>query len=435
MNIPTPSGQTSLRALRALVREHSVLAALEVFADELGSIFRFTMPGFNPVMLVGPEAARFVLVSDRQNLRWRNDSDPVTLLLRHGVLVEDGEPHDSLRRAMTPALHKQMLTHYAADMLRCTDSVTARWVPGSAPDMLVEMRRIALLILTDTLFKVDFSSDIGRMWNAVLKTLAYISPGMWILWRNAPRPGYSKALQQMNDYLYQIIRHRKQVLGSTDDLLGHLINMGMDDDLIRDQLLTMLIAGHDTSTALLSWTLYLLGKHPDSLHQVQAELDAVLGSQAPTAETVIELRYLEQVIEESLRLYPPIHLGSRVAAEDLDFQGHTIPSGTRVMYSIYLTHRMKQYWDEAARFNPERFSAEGNRLRQPYTYLPFGGGPRNCIGAAFGRIEAKLVLARILQQFDLALLPKPVYAHMGATLEPRPGVWMQVTPRASQQSP
>lgn len=429
MNIPTPNGQTSLRALRAFIRERSVMAALEVFADELGSIFRFTMPGFNPVMLVGPEAARFVLVSDRRSLRWRNDDDPVTLLLRHGVLVEDGASHDALRRAMNPALHKQMLNRYTEAMLRCTDAVTSQWAAGNHLDMLVEMRRIALLILTDTLFKVDFSSDMRRMWNAVLKMLAYISPGIWIFWRDAPRPGYAKALRQMDDYLYQIIRARRQALGTTDDMLGHLIAIGMDDSLIRDQLLTMLIAGHDTSTALLSWTLYLLGQHPDSLRRVQEEVDAVIGEDFPNAETVIELRYLEQVIEESLRLYPPIHLGSRVAADDLDFQGHTIPAGTRVMYSIYLTHRMKQYWHEPARFEPERFSAENNRQRQPYTYLPFGGGPRNCIGAAFGRIEAKLVLARILQQFNLRLLPRPVHAHMGATLEPRPGVWMQAAPR------
>jgi cytochrome P450 len=238
----------------------------------------------------------------------------------------------------------------------------------------------------------------------------------------------------MDEYLYRIIRMRRESLGTTNDMLGHLIAMGMEDGLIRDQLLTMLIAGHDTSTALLSWTLYLLGRHPDIQRRVQAELDTMIGSHPPTTETVIELHFLEQVIEESLRLYPPIHLGSRVAADDLDFQGHTIPSGTRVMYSIYLTHRMKQYWHEPARFDPDRFSADRSRQRTPYTYLPFGGGPRNCIGAAFGRIEAKLVLARILQQFDLALLPNPVHAHMGATLEPRPGVLMQVVRRTAQWS-
>ncbi len=427
-SIPTPKGPTSLRALRALRREHSVLAALEVFNRELGDIFRFTLPGFKPVMLVGPEAARMVLVSSRDDLRWRNEADPVTLLLRHGVLVEDGDAHDRLRRTMNPALHKQMLNNYAAAMVRGTDQIVQQWRDDEPRDMLVEMRRVALLILMETLYRVDFSPELDRLWSAILKTLQFISPGLWILWPGIPRPGYERALRQMDDYLYQIIRLRRACLGETDDLLGGLIAAGLDDDLIRDQLLTMLIAGHDTSTALLSWALYLLGQHPPAMSQAQNEVDSVLAGQTPTLEHAAHLHYLGQVIDEALRLYPPIHLGSRVAAVDLPFQGYTIPAGTRVMYSIYLTHRQPAYWDEPGAFRPERF-APGQPRPQPYTYLPFGGGPRNCIGAAFAQVETKLVLARILQQVELAALPKPVYAHMGATLEPRPGVPMRVKRR------
>jgi cytochrome P450 len=125
-----------------------------------------------------------------------------------------------------------------------------------------------------------------------------------------------------------------------------------------------------------------------------------------------------------MRLYPPIHLGSRVAAVDLNFQGYTIPAGTRVMYSIFLTQRMPEYWEDAAAFKPERFEPEAKRAQAPYAFLPFGGGPRNCIGAAFAQIEAKVVLARLLQQYQLTLMPKRVRMSMGATLEPRPGVWM-----------
>lgn len=427
--IPTPKGPTSLRALQALRREHSVLAALEVFNRELGDIFRFTLPGFKPVMLVGPEAARMVLVSSRDDLRWRNEADPVTLLLRHGVLVEDGDAHDRLRRTMNPALHKQMLNNYAAAMVRGTDQIVQQWQDDEPRDMLVEMRRVALLILMETLYRVDFSPELDRLWSAILKTLQFISPGLWILWPGIPRPGYERALRQMDDYLYQIIRLRRACLGETDDLLGGLIAAGLDDDLIRDQLLTMLIAGHDTSTALLSWALYLLGQHPLAMSQAQNEVDSVLAGQTPTLEHAAHLYYLGQVIDEALRLYPPIHLGSRVAAADLPFQGYTIPAGTRVMYSIYLTHRQPAYWDEPGAFRPERF-APGQPRPQPYTYLPFGGGPRNCIGAAFAQVETKLVLARILQQVELTALPKPVYAHMGATLEPRPGVPMRVKRRS-----
>ncbi|NWG16976.1 MAG: cytochrome P450 [Chloroflexi bacterium] len=425
--IPTTNQDVSLLALRSLIRDRSVLGALEVFQQQLGSIFQITLPGFKPVMLAGPEAARFVLVSSRDDLRWRSEGDPVTALLRHGVLVTDGEQHDTLRRAMTPSLHKNMMNRYVETMWRATDQVMQTWVDGEQRDMLVEMRRIALLILTETLFKVDFAPELNRLWQPILKAIQYISPGWWVIWPGVPRPGYGRVLRQLDDYLFQIIRARRAAVGEADDLLGGLImTPGMDDDLIRDQLLTMLIAGHDTSTALLSWSLYLLGKHPEAMQRAVEEARALPFPEPPSLEQITGLHYLDQVIHEALRMYPPIHLGARIAAQDLDFQGYIIPAGTRVMYSIYLTHRMKAHWNEPARFNPERFTPENNRQRAPYTYLPFGGGPRNCIGALFGQVESKIVLARILQQYSLMLAQQPVHAHMGATLEPRPGVMMNV---------
>ncbi len=422
--IPSPSGLTGLHALRQMARERSVLGALTVFNRELGNIFRLTLPGFKAVMLVGAEAARFVLVSGRDDLRWRMEGDPVTMLLRHGVLVEDGNSHDQIRRAMNPALHKQMLQTYVEAMWRGTDQVMSRWSDDIAIDMLPEMRRVALLVLLDTLFKVDFTPDMDRLWQAVLKTLSYISPGLWMFSSRIPRPGYADGLRQMDDYLYQMIRLRRAHIGEPTDLLGLLISdTAMDDNLIRDQLLTMLIAGHDTSTALLSWTIYLLGKHPTIMQQAQAEVRAVLGDQPPTLDTLRNLPLLDRIIDESLRLYPPIHLGSRLAAQDLEFNGYVIPAGTRVMYSIYVTQRMPEYWDAPDEFHPKRFAPDAPKPA-PYTYLPFGGGPRNCIGAAYAQVEAKVILARILQQRTLTLLPRRVNAYMGATLEPRPGVFM-----------
>ena len=215
-----------------------------------------------------------------------------------------------------------------------------------------------------------------------------------------PRPGYKRSLQQLDAYLYQIIAARRKAADDGDDLLGLLVNTpGMSDDLIRDQILTLLIAGHDTSTALLAWTLYLLGRHPNVAQRVRAEVDTVVGDGVPTLEGVARMNYLDQVINETMRLYPPIHIGNRIAATDLSFKGYQIPVGTRVVYSIYLTHRHRAYWPNPEQFEPDRFSAEENRKRVPYTYLPFGGGPRNCIGAAFAQVEAKVVLSRITPAF------------------------------------
>ncbi|NWF70721.1 MAG: cytochrome P450 [Chloroflexi bacterium] len=431
MQIPTPTPQAGLRALRALLRQRSPLAALESFHAELGDVFRPQLPSFSPVVLVGPEAGRFVLVSAREDFRWRVDNDPVTHLLRYGVLVVDGEQHDTLRRQMNPALHKRMLSGYVQAMLRATDQVCAAWQPGETRDMLVEMRKIALLIIMETLYQVDFTPQLRPLWHSVLRTIQYISPGLWLIWRGTPRPGYQRHLKQMDTYLYRIIRARRATLGATDDLLGALIDAGLDDGLIRDQLLTMLIAGHDTSTALLAWALHLLGQHPAALERARAEVRAVFGESLPDAARIAELRFMDNVLDETLRLYPPIHLSSRVAAADMQFNGYDIAAGARVLFSIYLTQRHPAYWPAAAAFVPERHAQKP----APYTFLPFGGGPRNCIGAAFAQVESKMVLARLLQRFELRAAPdQHVHAHMGATLEPRPGVRLRIIKRLPADS-
>ncbi len=295
--------------------------------------------------------------------------------------------------------------------------------------MLVEMRRIALLVLMQTLFHIDFEPEMKHLWRAILRTLRYISPGLWIIWRGLPRPSYRAAIQQLDDYLDQMIALRRRSGEHPDDLLGSLIASGMPDALIRDQLLTLIIAGHDTSTALLAWSLYLLSTHIDVQKTAQAEVDQVLGEQPPSFAQLAQLRYLDQVINETLRLYPPIHLGSRIAAADLEFQGYPIGAGQRVLYSIYLTHRDPRYWQTPAAFDPDRFTPDQVRQRAPYTFLPFGGGARNCIGTAFAQVEAKVILARILQKNDLTFAGGSVRPHMGATLEPSPGVLVKIRRR------
>jgi cytochrome P450 len=279
------------------------------------------------------------------------------------------------------------------------------------------------------LFSVDFWDDLPRLWMPILKTISFISPGPWILWRKMPRPGYKKHLRRVDDYLYEIIRVRRNS-EPKKDLLGHLLEAGLDDESIRDQMLTMLIAGHDTSTALLAWSFYLLGSHPEVMHRLQSELDSSIGNNPPTTPAGWQPHLLDEVIKEALRLYPPIHIGNRRLAEEVDFgEGRRVPAGERLFYSIYLSHRDKSIWENADEFHPERF--EHGRKAPPFAYVPFGGGPRACIGAAFGQAEARIVIARLLQSFLFALTDKKVHPHMGATLEPRPGVLMRISRRAS----
>jgi cytochrome P450 len=335
---PSPTPEAGRAALKALLADRSLLPALKALHSELGDTFNLAFPGFRAVVLAGPEASRFVLVEARKSLIWRNPADPVTKLLRHGLLVEDGQSHDELRRKISPTLHKRMLPVYLEKMLHSTDQVLDAWAPGSSRDMLVEMRRVALLIIIDSLFDVDFSPDLDRLFPAILKMLAYISPGVWLVWPAAPRLGYSRAIQKVDEYLFGLIAARRASGTGGEDLLSRLAaDPEMTDDLIRDQMLTMLIAGHDTSTALLAWALGLMGKHPQVLQRAVDEVDRVMGTDLPSLEHMDQLQYLGQVVDETLRIYPPIHIGNRHLAEDLDFQGYT-PAGRAQIDVLDLRH-------------------------------------------------------------------------------------------------
>src|SRR5690349_12182553 len=289
-SIPAGTGRA---ALSALIKEGSPLGPLKVMAKHVGRFFQIPIPGFRPFVVFGPESNRKVLVTERDNLFWRN-TDPVTDLLGRGVLVTDGAEHDHYRELMEPPLHPSRLPFYSQMMIEQTDRVSSTWKDGEVVDMLVESRKIALLIIMQTLFSKDVWDDLSRIWEPVLKAIKFISPGMWILWRNLPRPGYKKPLKVLDDYLYYIIADRR--MGTFEqDLLQHLVDAGLTDKVIRDQMLTMLIAGHDTSTALLAWTFALLGQHPEILTGVVQEVD-----------TMDRSPLLDQVLKESLRLYPPI---------------------------------------------------------------------------------------------------------------------------------
>lgn len=437
------SPETGRAAMQALIKEGSPLGPLKVMAKHVGRFFQIPLPGFRPYVVFGPEANRKVLVTERDKVLWRN-TDPVTDLLRQGVLIVDGEEHDHYRKLMEPPLHPSQLKNYTQMMIAQTDRVASTWKDGETVDMLVESRKIALLIIMQTLFSKDVWDDLPRIWNPILKAIEYISPGLWIMWRKMPRFGFGKPLRVLDEYLYGIITERRNKLvilrsfsdeespsGHGDsslhakmvaqndipnDLLQHLIDAKLSDDVIRDQMLTMLIAGHDTSTALLAWTFALIGQYPDIYTKLVDEVD-----------TQEKSALLDQVIKESLRLYPPIHIGNRRVATEMDFNGDKVPANERMFYSIYLTHRDPEIWENAEDFCPERF-AHG-RKTPPYSYIPFGGGPRACIGGAFGQAEARIVMARLLQTYKFEFTNHRIHAHMGATIEPRPGVRMKVIKR------
>lgn len=415
MALKSITPETGRLALRALIREGSPLGPLEVMAKMIGRFFQIPLPMFRPYVVFGPEANRKVLVNERDKVLWRN-TDPVTDLLGRGVLVVDGEEHDYYRKLMEPPLHPSKLHNYTEMMIHQTDRVSSLWKDGEAVDMLVESRKIALLIIMQALFSKDVWDDLSHIWNPVLKSIKYISPGAWILWRKIPRPGFRKPLRDLDEFLFEIINERRRKKDGNCDLLQHLVEAGLSDNIIRDQMLTMLIAGHDTSTALLAWTFVLLGQHPEIHKKLVQEID-----------TLDKSPLLDGVIKESLRLYPPIHIGNRCVVKEIEFEEGNVPAGERMFYSIYLTHRDPAIWPKAEEFCPERF-AHGQKTPS-FSYVPFGGGPRVCIGAAFGQAEARIVIMRLLQTHHFEFKNHKIHAHMGATLEPRPGVLVKMTKR------
>lgn len=379
------------------------------------------------VVMCGPEAGRFVYTQAGDRLRWRCEGDAITRLLGQGLLVIDGAQHDELRKIMEPALRPSQLPDYLPAMLRYTEAETDSWRHGDVVDMAEAVRCIAILIVTDTLFGVDISSELDRLWKPILAAVSFIGPGAWLLWQGMPRPRYRRPLADLDAWLYGMIDDRRRDGGNPDDILGRLLAVpGLSDAVIRDQLLTMIIAGHDTSASLLAWTMWLLGRHPEIQVQAQAEIDAVLGNGSITPEKLRQLRFVDQIVKEALRLYPPAHTSQRrVSGEPIQFNDYTLTASDRLMHSIYLSQRHSDHWSHPDDFQPERWSP-GQPKPEAFTYTPFGGGPRTCVGAAYGAFEAQAILARLLQEFQFELPDPTVHMHMGAAIEPRPGVFMRV---------
>ena len=420
---PTPNGPVGWQVAQAILGGHGPLGALTAVHRALGPVFQLPIPGFNPVVLAGPEAARWVMLEARDTLSFRLDRDPVAHLLRHGLLIEDGAAHDALRQQVDPALHRRQLAGHLEVMVRRAAQASAGWGRGQVIDALAAMRAATLLILAECLFGVDLEPDLPRLWGPIQRLLAYIARGLWLVLRNAPRPGFGGARRVVDAYLYQLISARRAKLRGPGDLISTLIGAGLDDDLIRDQLLTLLIAGHDTSTALLGWALFELGQHRELQARAQAEVRGRLEAGPLSLETLPDLPFLEAVIKETLRLHPPIHICNRRIVRPAEFGGYQLPAGRRLLFSIYLTHHDPAHWPEPERFDPGRFMRAGaEAARTPLSYLPFGAGPRFCVGAAFAQLEVRAVLAYVLRHFELAPGPGRVHSDMGATLTPHPAV-------------
>ncbi|GIW13236.1 MAG: putative cytochrome P450 [Tepidiforma sp.] len=388
--------------------------ALEIARDGLGPVFELGFGRFRPVVIGSSEGLREALVLQREALSWRPEGDPVVRLFRRSILVTDGPEHDEARAVMSGAFEARALREAAPEMLAIADDELDRWPEQGKVEAVAAMRRIAWRSFERVFFGYDLRGpELEATLPGLLAALRYIGPGAWVLRGAAGRPPREVRLLE---------RHIRKVIAQpqTGGTMLEALREAFGTERVRDHALTMLIAGHDTSTAQLSWALHLLVRSREWLARATREARAVPAA-ALAGATADDLPVVEAVLREALRLWPPIHAGARRTVREFQVDGYVVPPGQRVMLSYLLVQRDGTRWREPLVFDPGRW-LEGRGAPGPFTWVPFGGGPRNCIGAGFAQLEGRLVLARVLQRFDLAVTRRPLRGAMGATLEPRGGL-------------
>jgi cytochrome P450 len=328
---------------------------------------------------------------------------------------------------------------YSADMVACTQAAQSRWQPGETRDIAQEMMRLTLAIVGRTLFTRDVeheAADVGRALTAILNTFTTMMSPFSEIIRRFPLPSVRRATRArkfLDRTIYGMIDERRKSGVDHGDLLSMLMlarddsNGRMTDKQVRDEALTLFLAGHETTATALTWTFYLLSQHPDVEARLRAELAAVLGGRAPSYDDLPKLVYAEMVLAESMRLYPPAWAIGRMAKRQYRLYNYEVSPRSICILSPYVMHRHPRYYPDPERFDPERFTPEAKQSRPKFAYFPFGGGPRVCIGERFAWMEGVLVLATVLQNWQMTLEPGQVIEpHPQITLRTRYGVRMKL---------
>jgi cytochrome P450 len=397
------------------------------------------------VLLNHPDDIRRVLVTEQRKFTKGRALDRTKLLLGTGLLTSEGEFHLRQRRLVQPGLHRERLMGYGKVMTDYTERMLARWENGEVLDVHDQMMHLTLAIAGRTLFDVDVERDaheVGEALDLSLRLFQYSVLPLGFLLEYAPLPWIRqlhRARRQVDALITRMIAERRQEGGDRGDLLSMLLDAqdpegdhaGMTDRQLRDEIVTLLMAGHETTANALTWTCYLLAQHPEVAARLEAEVGAVVGNRFPSAEDAPRLTYTRSVIAEGMRLYPPAWIMERMAQEDFEAGGHRIPAGTIVYASQYLVHRDPRWWPAPARFAPERWSDEAAAAGRPkFSYFPFGGGTRICVGEHFAWLEATLVLAAIAQRWRLTYEePLPPEPQALVTLRPKGGLRLRLERR------
>lgn len=444
--VPYPPGPGDFNLQRTFRFVRDPLPILLPAYREYGPIFSMRIFHGRIVMMLGPEANHYITVSHASNFHWREGSfGDLIPLLGDGLLTIDGDYHRRARRIMLPAFHRERIAAagetMAAEALRALDP----WRPGQLVDVYHWARELALRVAMRALFGLDPDEDGAGRRAAVdfERALSFYGQDFALRVLRGPRTPWRRlmiARQTLDEIIYgEIARRRRAPDPERTDVLSLLLEARdadsgeqLTDTEVRDQAMTLLFAGHDTTTSTVSFLLYELARHPSALAKVLAEQDRVLpGGRPPTvAELTSGLPELEMVLDETLRLYPAAWVGPRKAVEAFEFNGHTVPAGAYVNYCSWASHRLPDVWPEPEAFVPERFAPEAKAALPKGAYVPFGGGSRTCIGMRFGQLEIKTIVTLLLQRFRLELFPgRTMTVRQMPTLSPREPLEMVVRER------
>jgi cytochrome P450 len=413
--------------------------------DKYGDIYYAATPDGHLFVLKHPDHLREVLATRSSKYRKKHTGlDRLSEVLGEGLVTSDGELWKRHRRMIQPAFHRARLAEYSRAMTDEALRMAADWNDGAVVDVSREMMELTLRVVCRTLFNHDVSGEtdeVARVMSAFHNSL--LRPDLLPSWvPSRGRKRLARATEKLDTIIYSMIDERRRSIEGGEqaptDLLQMLVTAvdedgdgaGLTEQEVRDELITMFLAGHETTSHALTWTLHLLSGNPRAATALREEVDGVLGDRAPTVDDLEALPWTEQVIKESMRLYPPVYMVARRAAEDTEIGEYRVPAGSEVVCWIYMTHRDSRWYPWPNLFRPERFAADEVAKLPKMAYLPFGGGPRACIGAQFALMEARLILATLVQRWDFDAVPgHRVVPKLRITMHPENGVQMRIRRR------
>lgn len=414
-------------------------------AKEYGDVVHFRFgPKRHVYMLNNPDMIKEVLVTKQAHFRKGKGLQVARAVVGDGILTSEGKKHIRQRRLMQPAFHRDRIAGYADAMVRQGVELMEEWKDGEVRDIHQDMMKVTLAIITETMFgktvkegadKIGHAIDVGLKYVST-KATSFIDIPLSVPTRSNRE--FVESSEVLDKTIYGLIEERRKSTESHTDLLAMLLaardeddGQGMTDEQVRDEVMTIFVAGHETTANTMSWIFYLLATHPEVEQKLHDELKSVLGGRLPTVEDIPNLTYVNLIISETLRLYPAAWTINREVTEPVEIGGHTYEPGDTLMMSQYVMHRQEKYFEDPDEFRPERFAGDLLKRIPAYAYFPFGGGPRVCIGNNFALMEAALLLATIAQRYRLRLSEpdQEVELEPVVTLRPKNGLPMRLEKR------